>query len=79
MNLNEADDALTQAVAMRDEAERIRARAEEQVAKAETRLYVAGTNLGYAQSHYDAMNTMVEQRERVLRELTIAHEGGYQP
>jgi hypothetical protein len=46
---------------------------------AESRLFVATSNRDYAQRHYDAMVEMVALRERVLRELTIADDGGHRP
>jgi hypothetical protein len=72
MNAADADDALTEAIRYRDEAARI-------LEHTESRLYVATTNRDYAQRHYDAMDAMVGQRERVLRELTIADDGGHRP
>lgn len=72
MNAAEADDAVTEAIHHRDEATRI-------LERAKTAAHVANTNLTYAQSHHDAMVAWVEQRERILRELTIASEGGYRP
>jgi hypothetical protein len=72
MNAADADDALTVAIGYRDDAARM-------LEHAESRLYVATTNRDYAQRHLDAMVEMVALRERVLRELTIADDGGYQP
>jgi hypothetical protein len=42
-------------------------------------VYVAKQNLGFAERHYEAMDAMVALRERVLRELTIADDGGHRP
>jgi hypothetical protein len=72
MNAADADDAVTEAIGYRDDAARI-------LEHCESRLFVATSNRDYAQRHYDAMEAMVAQRERVLRELTIADDGGYQP
>jgi hypothetical protein len=72
VNAADADDALTVAIGYRDDAARM-------LEHAESRLFVATSNRDYAQRHYDAMDAMVVQRERVLRELTIADDGGYQP
>jgi hypothetical protein len=72
MNAADADDAVTEAIGYRDDAARM-------LEHAESRLFVATTNRDYAQRHYDAMVAMVGQRERVLRELTIAGDGGFHP
>jgi hypothetical protein len=72
VNAADADDALTEAIRYRDEAARM-------LEHAESRLFVATTNRDYTQRHYDAMVAMVGQRERVLRELTIADDGGHRP
>jgi hypothetical protein len=72
MNPVEADDALTEAVGQLEWASRL-------LERAKNAAYVAETNRGYAERHYDAMVALVAQRERVLREVTIAGEGGYQP
>lgn len=72
MNVADAEDAVTEAAEHRDEAARL-------LARAESALFVAETNRDSARSHYVAMVAWVAQRERVLRELTIATEGGYTP
>lgn len=72
MNAADAEDALEEAVEHREEAARI-------LERAKNAAFVASTNLTGAQAHYDAMVAWVGQRERVLRELTIANDGGYQP
>lgn len=72
MNATEADDAVTEAIQHREEATRI-------LERAQTAAHVANTNLGFAERHYDAAVRLVADRERVLRELTIAQEGGYRP
>lgn len=72
MNVADAEDAVTEAVEHRDEAARL-------LARAESALFVAETNRDTARKHYAAMVAWVEQRERVLREITIATEGGYTP
>ena len=72
MNVAEAEDAVTEAVEHRDEAARL-------LAKAESALFVAERNIASARSHYASMVAWVAQRERVLRELTIATDGGYTP
>ncbi|MDR7189741.1 hypothetical protein J2Y46_002567 [Microbacterium sp. BE35] len=72
MNVADAEDAVTEAVEHRDEAARL-------LAKAESALFVAETNRDTARKHYAAMVAWVAQRERVLREITIATDGGYTP
>jgi hypothetical protein len=72
MNAADADDAVTEAKGYRDEAAAMLERARNTV-------YVANTNLGFAERHYEAMDAMVALRERVLRELTIADDGGHRP
>lgn len=72
MNAADADQALTEATVHRDEAARL-------LAKAESALFVAERNCASARSHYASMVAWVAQRERVLRELTIATDGGYTP
>jgi hypothetical protein len=72
MNAADADDAVTEAIEHREEAARI-------LERAKNAAFVAETNLAGAQAHYDAMVAWVGQRERVLRELTIADDGGHQP
>jgi hypothetical protein len=72
MNPVEADDALTAAVGYRNEAALM-------LERAKNNAHVAAQNLGFAERHYAAMDEMVAQRERVLREATIADDGGYQP
>jgi hypothetical protein len=72
MNVGEAEDAVTEAQRARDEAQRL-------LARAESAHWVTQRNLETAQSHLAAVTRWVEDRERVLRELTIAEGGGYQP
>jgi uncharacterized iron-regulated protein len=72
MNAAEADDALTEAETHRDEAARM-------LERAKSAAHVAERNRESAQNHYDAMVAWVQQRERVVRELTIANDGGYHP
>jgi hypothetical protein len=72
MNAADADDAVTEAKGYRDEAARM-------LERAKNAAYVANTNLGFAERHLAAMDAMVAQRERVLRELTIADDGGHRP
>lgn len=72
MNVADAEDAVTEAVEHRDEAARL-------LARAESALYVAETNRDTARKHYAAMVAWVGDRERVLRELTIAEDGGHHP
>jgi hypothetical protein len=72
MNAADADDALTVAIGYRDDAARM-------LEHAESRLFVATSNRDYVQRHLDAMVAMVALRERVLRELTIADDGGHRP
>jgi hypothetical protein len=79
MNAAEAEDAVTEAMGHRDEAARLLARFNIEVERAESALHVATTNRGYAERHFVAMEAMVGQRERVLREVTIADDGGHRP
>jgi hypothetical protein len=79
MNAADADDAVTEAREHRDEAFRLLERADIEVNRAESALFVANSNWDSAQRHYDAMDAWVAQRERVLRELTIADDGGHRP
>jgi hypothetical protein len=79
MNAADADDAVKEAREHRDEALRILERADIEVNRAESALYVARSNWNSAVHHLDAMDAWVAQRERVLREATIADDGGYQP
>jgi hypothetical protein len=72
MNAVEADDALTEAVGYRNEAALM-------LERAKNAAHVAVQNLGFAERHYAAMDEMVAQRERVLREATIADDGGHRP
>jgi hypothetical protein len=72
MNAADADDAVTEAREHRDEAARM-------LERAKNTAHVATQNLGYAQAHFDAMDAWVGDRERVLRELTIADDGGHRP
>jgi hypothetical protein len=72
MNAADADDALAEAIESRDLAARM-------LERAKNAAYVANTNLGFAERHYAAMDEMVAQRERVLREATIADRGGFHP
>jgi hypothetical protein len=72
VNVGEAEDAVTEAQRLRDEAQH-------QVARAESAHWVTQTNLTTAQAHLAAMTRWVEDRERVLRELTIAEQGGHHP
>jgi hypothetical protein len=72
MNAVEADDALTAAVGYRNEAALM-------LERAKNAAHVAAQNLGFAERHYAAMDAMVAQRERVLREVTIADDGGHRP
>jgi hypothetical protein len=79
MNAADADDALTEAREYREEAARLLNRADNDVERAQSSLYVAESNRDFAQRHLTAMDAWVASRERVLRELTIADDGGYQP
>jgi hypothetical protein len=79
MNAADADDALTEAIGYRDEALRILEQAQAGVEHAESAMYVARSNRDSAERHLEAMEKWVASRERVLRELTIANDGGYQP
>jgi hypothetical protein len=79
MNVDEADLALTEATVHRDEAARLLARADVEVTRAESAVYVAKANRDSAERHLAAMTAWVAQRERVLRELTIANDGGHHP
>jgi hypothetical protein len=72
MNAADADDALTEAIGARDFAARM-------LERAQNSAHVATQNLGFAERHLAAMDEWVAQRERVLRELTIADDGGYHP
>jgi hypothetical protein len=72
VNVGEAEDAVTEAQRYRDEAARL-------LARAESAHWVTQTNLTTAQAHLAAVTRWVEDRERVLRELTIAEEGGHRP
>jgi len=72
MNAVEADLALTEAIEARDFAARM-------LERAKNAAYVANTNLGFAERHFVATEATVAQRERVLRELTIADDGGHRP
>jgi hypothetical protein len=72
VNVGEAEDAVTEAQRARDDAERM-------LARAESAHWVTTRNLETAQTHLAAMVRWVEDRERVLRELTIAEEGGHRP
>jgi hypothetical protein len=72
MNAADADDALTEAVGQLEWASRL-------LERAKNAAYVAETNRGYAERHYDAMVALVADRERVLREATIADDGGFHP
>lgn len=72
MNVDEADEMLADAIRARDEAARL-------VTRTESNLWVAERNRDTAQAHFDAMVRWVADRERVLRELTIAQEGGHKP
>jgi hypothetical protein len=71
MNAADADDALTEAIGARDFAARM-------LERAQNSAHVATQNLGFAERHLAAMDEWVAQRERVLRELTMADDG-YQP
>jgi hypothetical protein len=79
MNAVEADDALTEAIEHRDEAARLLTRADNDVERARSSLYVAESNRDFAQRHLTAMDAWVAARERVVRELTIADHGGHRP
>ena len=79
MNVADAEDAVTEAITHRDEAARLLARADAEEARAESALYVAATNRQTAARHLAAMDAWVAARERVLRELTIADDGGHHP
>lgn len=79
MNVSEADDALTEAIQHREEAVRLFERAGNELDRAQSALYVAETNRDSAQRHLAAMDAWVADRERVLREATIAQEGGHRP
>lgn len=79
MNVSDADDALTEAVQHRDEAARLLERADSEVMRVESALYVARANRESAVHHLAVMDAWVADRERVLREATIAQEGGYHP
>jgi hypothetical protein len=72
MNVGEAEDAVTEAQRARDEAQRL-------LARAESAHWDTTRNLETAQTHLAAVTRWVEDRERVLRELTIAEEGGHRP
>jgi hypothetical protein len=72
MNAAEADLFLTEALVHQAEALRL-------LERARSAAHVAERNLESAQNHYDAMCAWVGQRERVLRELTIADQGGFHP
>ena len=72
MNAVEADLALTEALVHQAEALRL-------LERARSAAHVAERNRESAQNHYDAMCAWVGQRERVLRELTIADDGGHRP
>jgi hypothetical protein len=72
MNAADADDAVTLAKGYRDEAAAM-------LERARNTAHVAKQNLGFAERHYEAMDAMVALRERVLRELTIADDGGHRP
>jgi hypothetical protein len=47
--------------------------------RAQNAAHVATQNLGFAERHLAAMDEWVAQRERVLREMTIADDGGHHP
>jgi hypothetical protein len=79
MNAADADDAVTEAVGYREEAFQILADADIEVSRAESALFVAKSNRDSAERHLAAMDAWVAQRERVLRELTIADDGGHRP
>ena len=79
MNVDEADQALTEAVGLRDEAARLLEAADAAEQRAESALFVAATNRASAARHLAAMTEWVAQRERVLRGLTIANDGGHHP
>lgn len=79
MNVQDADERLTEAVAQRDEAARFLARFTTDVEQAESALFVARSNRDAAQRHYDQADARVSLCERVLREATIANDGGYHP
>lgn len=79
MNASEADDALTVAVQHRDEATRLLEHANNELARAESAAHVWRSNRDSAARHLAAMETWVADRERVLREATIAQEGGFHP
>jgi hypothetical protein len=72
MNAADADDLLTEAIEARDFAARM-------LERARNSAHVAEQNLGFAERHLAAMDSMVALRERVVRELTIADDGGYRP
>jgi hypothetical protein len=72
VNAADADDAVTEARKARDEAAIT-------LERAKNAAHVAAQNLGFAERHYAAMDAWVGQRERVLRELTIADDGGFHP
>jgi hypothetical protein len=72
MNAADADDALTEAINAREFAARM-------LERAQNAAHVATQNLGFAERHLAAMDEWVGQRERVLRELTIADDGGHRP
>ena len=72
MNVEDADELLAEAIRARDEAARL-------VTRTESNLWVAERNRDSAQAHFDAMVRWVADRERVLRELTIANDGGHHP
>lgn len=72
MNVDEADELLAEAIRARDEAARL-------VTRAESNLWVAERNRDFAQRHFDATAQRVSLCERVLREITIANDGGYHP
>jgi hypothetical protein len=79
MNAADADDAVKEARERRDEAALFLNRADIAVNRAESALYVAKSNRDSAERHLAAMGAWVAQRERVLRELTIADDGGFHP
>jgi hypothetical protein len=79
MNAADADELLTQAIEQREEAARYLTRFNTDVERAETALHVATTNRDTAQRHFDATVARVALTERVLRELTIADDGGHRP
>jgi hypothetical protein len=72
VNATEAEDAVTEALERQAEALRL-------LGRARSAAHVAERNLESAQNHYDAMVAWVGQRERVLRELSIADDGGFHP